>query len=229
MVEPRYANLMMRKCPQCGYEQPIPPYEYHGWLEPYLPTILRALRMGHSPRETFKILYSVHPDVVGGTSVEATVATISNIRKRYEIEAKQTDFGERDRNRKIVERYQAGGITLRKLAAEFELSCERVRQIIAVAERRERVQEELSRAMEGVERIEDVPIDALDLPVRAKNCFSWAGGQRIETVGEAMKLSDSDLLRIDNFGRGSLNDWKRCLAELQRHFAAKSAKSEETP
>ena len=44
----------MRKCPNCGYEEPQPPkpdYEYTGYLAPFLPTILPLLRSGYKPSD----------------------------------------------------------------------------------------------------------------------------------------------------------------------------------
>ncbi|MBI1367192.1 MAG: DNA-directed RNA polymerase subunit alpha [Planctomycetes bacterium] len=51
----------------------------------------------------------------------------------------------------------------------------------------------------------------LDLSVRANNCLDSAG---VKTVGELTRLSESDLLKIRSFGKTSLREIKRKLADL---------------
>lgn len=53
-------------------------------------------------------------------------------------------------------------------------------------------------------------IDRLPLSVRASNALKAIG---IKTVGDLDSLSDSDLLRHNNFGRKSLNELRAVLAE----------------
>lgn len=50
------------------------------------------------------------------------------------------------------------------------------------------------------------PVWYLELSVRAMNCMQNA---KIETVGELVKKSNRDLLRIKNLGRGTLKEIKK--------------------
>lgn len=55
------------------------------------------------------------------------------------------------------------------------------------------------------------PIGTLDLSVRAANCLESAG---IRTVGELVKNSEEDLMKIRSFGATSLKEIRRKLASL---------------
>lgn len=57
----------------------------------------------------------------------------------------------------------------------------------------------------------DVPIEDLELGVRAYNCLKRQG---VNTVGQLVKLSEDDLLRIRNFGAKSTEEVKERLAKL---------------
>jgi len=73
----------------------------------------------------------------------------------------------------------------------------------------------------GEARLEDVDeerqrllaknIADLELSVRASNCLELA---KIETVGELVKMTDSQLLSLRSFGKTSLREVKRKLADL---------------
>jgi len=56
-----------------------------------------------------------------------------------------------------------------------------------------------------------MPIAELDLSVRAGNCLDSA---KISMVGQLVQLTDADLLRVRSFGRTSLREVKRKLADL---------------
>ncbi len=56
-----------------------------------------------------------------------------------------------------------------------------------------------------------MPIQELELSVRASNCLESA---KIETVGDLIKLSESDLLKIRSFGKTSLREIKRKLTDI---------------
>ena len=57
----------------------------------------------------------------------------------------------------------------------------------------------------------DMSIQELDLSVRANNCLESA---KIGTVRELVKKTDSDLLKVRSFGKTSLREVKRKLADL---------------
>jgi len=56
-----------------------------------------------------------------------------------------------------------------------------------------------------------MPISQLDLSVRASNCLESA---KVATVGELARMTEGDLLKVRSFGRTSLREVKRKLADL---------------
>ena len=63
---------------------------------------------------------------------------------------------------------------------------------------------------ELVEKL-NIPIADLELSVRANNCLEAA---KIETVGQLVKMMEADLLKIRSFGKTSLREIKRKLADI---------------
>ena len=59
-------------------------------------------------------------------------------------------------------------------------------------------------------KLYDVPIEDLDLSVRAYNCLKRAG---ITKVGQVLEMTEDDLLGVRNFGRKSLDELRDRLAE----------------
>ena len=55
------------------------------------------------------------------------------------------------------------------------------------------------------------PIATMDLSVRASNCLESA---KIHTVGELVKLTEGDLLKVRSFGKTSLREVKRKLQDM---------------
>ncbi len=56
-----------------------------------------------------------------------------------------------------------------------------------------------------------MPIQELELSVRASNCLE---ASRIETVGELVRLTEADILKLRSFGKTSLREVKRKLADM---------------
>jgi DNA-directed RNA polymerase subunit alpha len=56
-----------------------------------------------------------------------------------------------------------------------------------------------------------MPIAQLDLSVRASNCLESA---KVSTVGDLARMTESELLKVRSFGRTSLREVKRKLADL---------------
>ncbi len=65
-----------------------------------------------------------------------------------------------------------------------------------------------------------MPITELDLSVRASNCLDSA---KITEVGQLVQLADADLLRVRSFGKTSLREVKRKLADLGLSLGMKVA------
>jgi DNA-directed RNA polymerase subunit alpha len=59
-------------------------------------------------------------------------------------------------------------------------------------------------------KVYDMPIEDLDLSVRAYNCLKRAG---ITKVGQILEMTEEDLLGVRNFGRKSLDELRERLAE----------------
>jgi len=63
---------------------------------------------------------------------------------------------------------------------------------------------------EQVQRL-SMPIQELELSVRASNCLESA---KVETVGQLVEKTEADLLKIRSFGKTSLREIKRKLADI---------------
>lgn len=62
-----------------------------------------------------------------------------------------------------------------------------------------------------LERKLQMSVEELDLSVRASNCLA---SQKIQTVGELVRMNEDDLLKVRSFGKTSLREVKRKLADL---------------
>lgn len=56
-----------------------------------------------------------------------------------------------------------------------------------------------------------MPIESLELTVRSSNCLE---SNHIQTVGQLVKMTETDLLKIRSFGKTSLREIRRKLADL---------------
>jgi DNA-directed RNA polymerase subunit alpha len=56
-----------------------------------------------------------------------------------------------------------------------------------------------------------MPVESLDLTVRSSNCLN---SNHIETVGQLVQMTEADLLKIRSFGKTSLREVRRKLADL---------------
>ena len=68
----------------------------------------------------------------------------------------------------------------------------------------EAIDEELAKKL-------SIPIQELELSVRASNCLESV---KLETVGQLVQMTDADLLKIRSFGKTSLREIKRKLADI---------------
>ena len=89
----------------------------------------------------------------------------------------------------------------------FELGEETVAEQIAEIEsavKKEVVDEELTHKF-------NTPLQELELSVRASNCLESV---KVETVGQLAKMTEADLLKVRSFGKTSLREIKRKLADI---------------
>jgi DNA-directed RNA polymerase subunit alpha len=77
-------------------------------------------------------------------------------------------------------------------------------EIIETEAQEQAVDEELAQKL-------NMPVQELELSVRASNCLESA---RTETVGQLVKMTEADLLKIRSFGKTSLREIKRKLADI---------------
>jgi DNA-directed RNA polymerase subunit alpha len=63
---------------------------------------------------------------------------------------------------------------------------------------------------ELVQKLE-MPVAELELSVRVSNCLESV---KVETVGQLVKMTEADLLKVRSFGKTSLREVQRKLADL---------------
>jgi hypothetical protein len=97
------------------------------------------------------------------------------------------------------------GATLREIGQRFNISRERVRQILLRLAAREREKAEA----ESMPFTPDAPLRILQLSTRSSNCLR---NENIRMVRDLLAYSEAELMRLLNFGRGSLEEVKRALA-----------------
>ncbi len=101
-----------------------------------------------------------------------------------------------------------GAKILRKHVNPFVQYCEigeeTVAGEIAADETEEEVDKELAQKL-------SIPIQELELSVRAGNCLESV---KVETVGQLVKMTEADLLKVRSFGKTSLREVKRKLADI---------------
>jgi DNA-directed RNA polymerase subunit alpha len=87
----------------------------------------------------------------------------------------------------------------------FELGEQTVAgQIAEAASQEQAMDEELAKKL-------SMPIQELELSVRAGNCLD---SEKVQTVSQLVKMTDADLLKIRSFGKTSLREVKRKLADI---------------
>lgn len=81
----------------------------------------------------------------------------------------------------------------------------------AVSEDKVMADEEAERELRRMQELLAKPIEELDLSVRARNCLD---AENVATVGDLVRKQETDLLKIKNFGKTSLKEIKKKLADL---------------
>jgi DNA-directed RNA polymerase subunit alpha len=84
----------------------------------------------------------------------------------------------------------------------FELGEETIAEEVAEEVIEEAMDEQLAEKL-------NIPIQELELSVRAGNCLESV---KVETVGQLVKMTEADLLKIRSFGKTSMREIKRKLA-----------------
>jgi len=93
----------------------------------------------------------------------------------------------------------------------FELGEETVAGELPAEEPEKQIDQELEAKL-------NTPIQELELSVRASNCLESV---KVETVRQLVQITDADLLKIRSFGKTSLREIKRKLADIGLSFGMK--------
>jgi len=155
---------------------------------------------------------------VGVILVDAVYSPVTRV--RYTTE--DTRVGQRTNYDKlIIEIWTDGTVTpemalveaakiLRKhinpFVQYFELGEETVAEQVIAEE--EVVEEEVDEEL--IEKLK-IPVQELELSVRASNCLESI---KADTVGQLVAMTDADLLKVRSFGKTSLREVKRKLADM---------------
>ena len=154
---------------------------------------------------------------LGNIEVDAIYSPVTRVRYKTE----DTRVGQRTNYDKLIlEIWTDGTVTpemalieaakiLRKCINPFvhysEIGRETVAEgVLSEEERQMAVNEELKAKLA-------TPTEALDLTVRSSNCLE---SNHIVTVGQLVKMTESDLLKIRSFGKTSLREIRRKLADM---------------
>jgi len=154
---------------------------------------------------------------IGNVEIDAIYSPV--LRVRYKTE--DTRVGQRTNyDRLILEIWTDGTVTpemamveaskiLRKYINPFvqysEIGDKTVDEVeVSEETEKESVDEELAAKLA-------MPMAALELTVRSSNCLE---SEHIETVGQLMQMTEVDLLKIRSFGKTSLREVRRKLADI---------------
>jgi DNA-directed RNA polymerase subunit alpha len=77
------------------------------------------------------------------------------------------------------------------------------------------VEEPAERAINQMNEVLNRSVEELELSVRSYNCLKNAN---IQTIGDLVQKSESEMLRTKNFGRKSLNEIKEVLSAMGLHL-----------
>jgi DNA-directed RNA polymerase subunit alpha len=153
---------------------------------------------------------------LGRIMVDAVYSPVTRV--RYTTE--DTRVGQRTNYDKLIlEIWTNGTITpemalveaakiLRKHINPFvqysELGEQTVTEQITEEVSEEAVDEELAKKL-------STPVTELELSVRASNCLE---SEKVETIGQLVQMTEADLLKVRSFGKTSLREIKRKLADI---------------
>ncbi len=153
---------------------------------------------------------------IGRIMLDAIFSPVTRV--RYTTE--NTRVGQRTNyDRLILEIWTNGAITpemalveaakiLRKHINPFVQYFELGEQTVSEQITEEVVKEEVDKELEQKLAM---PVQELELSVRASNCLESV---KVETVGQLVQMTEADLLKIRSFGKTSLREVKRKLADI---------------
>lgn len=165
---------------------------------------------GYVPAETLK-----HPEApVGTIFVDALFSPVTNV----QFTVASTRVGQRtDYDALTVDVDCDGTVTPTEAVIQAgKLLKEHVNLFLGLGgepelETYERIDAETKRLRDLLGR----SVEELEISVRASNCLKKDG---IKTIGELVRHSEADMLKIENFGRKSLSELKKVLSQIGLEF-----------
>jgi len=151
---------------------------------------------------------------IGRIVVDASYSPVTRVRYRTE----DTRVGQKvNYDRLVLEIWTNGTITPEMAMVEAaKILRKHLNPFVQYFELGEQIVESVQ--PEGAAEVDDelqkklsMSVHELELSVRANNCLEAA---KIETVGQLVNMSESDLLKIRSFGKTSLREVKRKLQDL---------------
>jgi DNA-directed RNA polymerase subunit alpha len=163
---------------------------------------------------------------IGVIPVDAIFTPIKKV--NYAIE--ETRIGVTTYERLILDVWTDGTIDPEAAVAQSaDIMIDQMRILSELVGKPEPIADKQARATAAIpSQLYDIPIEDLDLSVRAYNCLKRAS---ITKVGQVLEMSEDDLLSVRNFGHKSLDELKESL-ETRGYFegsrlAASSMATEE--
>ena len=172
---------------------------------------------GYSPASERISEEDRHEQEIGRIEIDAIYSPV--VRVRYKTE--DTRVGQRTNYDKLVLEIWTDGTVLPDMALveAGKILRKYVNPFVQYAQLGEETVEEEVQMVEAAEESVDeelatklaVPIESLELTVRSSNCLE---SNNIQTVGELVSMTEADLLKIRSFGKTSLREVRRKLADL---------------
>lgn len=148
------------------------------------------------------------------TSIEAILidANYSPV-KSVNWKSENTRVGQRiDYERLILEVETYGSILAREaVSLAAKVLIEHLDLFVDMTEHVNDVEIMIEKEEEDKEKVLDMTVEELDLSVRSYNCLKRAG---IDTVGELIQKTESEMMKVRNLGKKSLSEVKSKLSEL---------------
>lgn len=155
---------------------------------------------------------------IGMIPIDANFSPVKKVKYRIE----NTRVGKRTNFDKLVMEIWTNGVAspeetlvesskiLRKHLNPFVMYYELGKEL-QINEKKEEDARKKEREMEEIKQKFSMSISELDLSVRSANCLA---SEKIETIGELASHTETDLLKIRNFGKTSLREVKKKLSGL---------------
>lgn len=149
------------------------------------------------------------------TNIEAILidANYSPV-KSVNWKSENTRVGQRiDYERLILEVETYGSILAREaVSLAAKVLIEHLDLFVDMTEHVNEVEILIEKEEEDKEKVLEMTVEELDLSVRSYNCLKRAG---IDTVGELVQKTESEMMKVRNLGKKSLSEVKSKLSELE--------------